>query len=870
VVGNDFLREISDSNQKFKVAVGTTHGAADETYQLIVTNPMEEVENILLELDTKGVKIDRRILMAQMSRAEALEFSSDFGAIGHLQQKETEIGLVVRPSEESLSNPVKGFDLILSEGEQANATQNEEVIYGASNDLGIDNDPLMPEDAREHRNQPIPEKVRAYLVTPHPAYNPDTNQLVTPLNVVTIDAVTSFDKAPAIRFHNESYVYLEDETSTILPGLTPPHESQSATIDGFKEKVVQMLAVTSKASVALIQDRDLFDKIIKSEEHFSEVCPPHPGVTPESQADCEVAAREEILLWKNDELVKITLSGSQLSTVLTNSQYLSNMQQRRLGGDARGEWVRSFGIETVQATEERALPYATFHVPPEKVCQSPSPSFPGTTSPPPGPKTPGPLTKPSTYCIDGNPIEPSRLYWVVTTRAIASNNELFAGIDPPAAGKAQSFTIAKPEFDRLLAQYNNPPGDGDQDADTRARDVHENWKQQQAGQQERAQWHLNIPTWTASYTEYNPNNTDTALSSFYGAATDTRASAPHSSDFEASQNVRFLREGKLFDLGPAFMMNVSKKVTGGSSGDSINYGSNSIQPEWISEINLGRPFFQQPRESTKLVPELRLANSLLFQTQMFGPVLPIPCDNPAGGCKPQFVVDRERAFVPRIGVREDFSNDSYTEFGYEYGLNTHVLQEVDIVNGGLVTEACNLTLQTLSQCIAGYQHPAGPGSSPPSPVVIASTKFDGIYRTRQNQGFYVDWQTVTTMPSWSQQKSKLYLKVQGDLWGVRNVLSQSAVETRYDLVTAAGFQLPIRGNLTLLPAYQVFFYENMNVYKPLVSKTINVSLSWTFDWHRPVPFWTAATFATPQTAGGSKSPLPPSTTPIAGSSPLPK
>jgi hypothetical protein len=226
--------------------------------------------------------------------------------------------------------------------------------------------------------------------------------------------------------------------------------------------------------------------------------------------------------------------------------------------------------------------------------------------------------------------------------------------------------------------------------------------------------------------------------------------------------------------------------------------------------------------------------------------------------------------VPRMGVREDFSNDSYTEFGYEYGLNTHVLQEVEIVNGGVVTETCNLTLQTLSQCIAGYQHPRGPGSSPPSPVVVASTKFDGIYRARQSQGFYVDWQTVTTMPSWSQQKSKLYLKVQGDLWGIRNVLSQSTVQTRYDLVTAAGFQLPIRGNLSLLPAYQVFFYENMNVYKPLVSKTINVSLSWTFDWHRPVSFWTAATFATPQTAGGTKSPLPPSTTPIAGSSPLPK
>ncbi|MEI9978279.1 MAG: hypothetical protein WDN23_04640 [Edaphobacter sp.] len=887
VVSNDFLREISDSNQKFRVtgfkapknpAKAGALESQEATFQLVVTNPVSEVEKILeyVERDckNKGIEINRRILMAQMSRAEALEFSSAYGASGHLRINGTDVTPVgAAPPEES------GFDLIVSEADQFNATQNEEAVYGHRNDLRID--PNLPQAVkrlllgddglpdRQQANNQVPDKIRAYLVTPRPAYDPNANKLISPMNVVTIDNPSSFDSAPALRFHNDAYAFdLKDDGISLFPVADNSDGNQAYVTARIKDQITRLLAAEAGANLALIQDRDLFDRVVKSEANFNEVC----GLE-NRDLRCVSQAREEIFLWKHDEFVMLDLSGSQLSTILTNSQYLADLETRGLQGDATGEWVRTFGIVQAQTDHQ----YGTtdrFDVPGISQCQATQAAFPGTTSPPPTPPAPGPQPTPITYCVDGTPIQPSRIYSVVTTRALASNNELFAGINPPAAGTAKPLNESDQIFG-VLASAITPerPGAPGMPTPNITGPQPQAFVRANSRFEQRGRWHLNIPTWTASYTEYNPNNADASLSSLYGAATDTRASSPHSSDFEASQNVRFLHEGKYLDYGPAFMMNVSKKVTGGATGDTINYGSNSIEPEWITEFNIGRPFFK-PRtaEPTKLLPQLRLASTLIYQTQMFGPLLPVGCDNPAGGCKVQLVVDRQRAFIPRFGLREDLANDSYAEFGYEYGLNAHVLQQVAIVNGGVTTDICDLAPQTLSQCVTGYQKPAD-GSTPPSPIITATTDLNGSYRRRQSQGFYVDSQMTVTLSEWSQQKLKLYTKFQGDFWGSRNILSQSTVQTKYDFVTAVGLQVPIRGNLSLMPAYQVFYYENMNIYKPLVAKTINLSVTWTFDWHAPVNIVTNSTYLTPQGGGGAsapQNPLLPAGTVVPGGSPLPK
>ena len=901
IVGNDFLREISDANKTFQVVgvklPANSKAKLSDTFQLVVTNPMTEVEAILAQADKDAhdghFTINRRVLMAQMSRAEALEFSSQFGSRAHLHPpKALEVSkqddsekkglaqgpvLLVRPSptDEEASEP--GFDLVLSEAEQTNATQNEETVYGSDNRLDQDAADLA---VLKHYELPQRNKIRAYLATPHPTYDPGSNRLVSPLSAVTIDSeitkISSADQRTLdpsgqtervlSRIHNDAFAFdLDDAGASVFEINGNPRTKGVDWLTAKKDEVTRVLAEQAKANLALIQDRDLFDKVVRSESNYNEVCGKLPT------AECVAAAKEEIVLWKHDGFVMVNLSGTQLSTVLANSQYLSELEFKGLQGDAAGEWVRPFGIAEPSASREAGT-VRFFDVAFGKECLATPPAFPGTTAAPATAKASGPSTTPTTFCIDGVPIQPSRLYSVATTRAIANNNELFAGINPPAAGTAVS--LSHPDQIREFLAKNvfqqNDRTSIDPGFEKSITDEQSPSSKAVKSQQEEGHWHLNIPTWTASYTQYRPNNTDASLGTLYGAATDTRASAAHSSDFEWSQNVRFLHEGQYFSFGPTFTQNVSKKVTGSASGDAINYGSNSVAPAWITEFNLGNPFVRPVNtEKTKLLPQLRLANTMLFQTQMFGPIVNVTCDNPAGGCKVPLIVDRQRAFIARFGVRQDLSNDSYAEMGYQYGINTHVLQQVAIVNGGSTTAVCDLTTQTLSQCVTGYQKPLN-GSVPATPIITAGTILDGHYRPRQFQGFYVDSQSVVTLSGWAQQKLKLYTKVQGDYWGDRNSMSQSTVQTKYDFVTAIGLQVPIRGNLSLMPAYQVYFYENMNLYKPVVGKTINVSLTWSFDWHSPVNILTNATYLTTTPGTGAQNPLLPTGSSAPSGNPLPK
>jgi hypothetical protein len=63
-------------------------------------------------------------------------------------------------------------------------------------------------------------------------------------------------------------------------------------------------------------------------------------------------------------------------------------------------------------------------------------------------------------------------------------------------------------------------------------------------------------------------------------------------------------------------------------------------------------------------------------------------------------------------------------------------------------------------------------------------------------------------------------------WEVSN---QYATQIRFDVTSSLGLQFPVFGNLSFVPQYTIFLYENQNNRDWLAARTLAIALRWTFD-----------------------------------------
>jgi hypothetical protein len=329
------------------------------------------------------------------------------------------------------------------------------------------------------------------------------------------------------------------------------------------------------------------------------------------------------------------------------------------------------------------------------------------------------------------------------------------------------------------------------------------------------------------------------------------------------------------------MLAYTKNVKGSLSGaaDNVSYSNNQFSVGPVVQIHLGSDAhfgrFAEPGWNSKTAPNYKL---VIYPFQLSGQVqrsrFSFAEDQAFTKNNPPESLSLARVFEsnlqwgggPRIGFRHEFyggnhwyfpDKSSYTEGGYQFTFQRSILTGLQLSNpsnsAAFQVVTCDLATGTgLTDCVKAAQ---SADKSATDVIVGPSTAFKGIYApgTVFARGWY--WLGSLNFPlkNTKTQQISMLLQGNGDFFNDLGFKDQYATQTRFDVTTSAGIQFPIWGNLSFLPQYNIFLYENQNNRNWLAARTFMVALRWTFDRNSAIGPKTALAYKTPSTGTGATS-----------------
>ena len=886
---SDLLREVSDDRKQFWDEDHKTH------YEVIVTKPDQELQNILAE--TEGQDYDMRILMAQMPRSNAFQLASHYGRTHQACIVITAGAEQVIPFEDinhsaQECNGLRTFtlpavDLIIAEAQDGLETGDEVATYFQDRD-------------KKH--------TRAQVVAPHSAYPVDplkdpekfdptttdnsdhTDLLINPLSSVIFErTMTRNDPQGPERTVKVTYRYrvpdlvsdmlwhaqnVPSPFSTSSPpsgdlvacGLTNGYKltEQQKTDTAFEFCALRSLQLAAKANVAMLQRRDFYFPNVLKQDDDSErpVC---ASTIPDECLNAIMFAR---FLWKDDTPALVNLTGAQMKNALSQSKTLHQNDQRSEVKDVEKEWLVITGVtkpENAAAPGAVAALTDVNDVPPDKLCRDDAADETSKLAKMGPPATQGKTdgTKDSsTYCINGAPIDDAQLYKVITSQALAGNEQVYPGISKLPPGRPAL------DDDDIVATLFGP---------TIGRAIQKEWPVAVTGcapnclessstlekrQQQRRLFHLTVQNAEISYSPYTPNLSDVNLLNTFGGVTDSRASSPSSQSVVATDNLRALEEGHLLDWGMLETLDFNFTQTGNQQGGypTLSFATNSFIIGPLAQVHLGDDYFGHP---WKGIPNLKLTISpVLYQLQPRGNVFAFNFDNSFANLIPnqaRFVAKRQWGLVNRIGLRHEFNDGgphkpdkgSYYEFVLERNTYSNVLYELDFANSGGVTTFCPFAPNsTYTQSVKAAQKGAK------TTIVVPDTQINPHYTNLHTSGLYFDSilsKQLLRLKLPTNQSLSILFQGKGDYAFRHSYDDQYTTQAYYAFTSSIGLQIPIYGNLSFVPSYGAFFYENFNQFHSLIAKTATIDLRWTFDHHDPVRWPSDISYTTPPASAAGAS-----------------
>lgn len=881
---NDLLREVASDRKRF-YNVQAGHRAQ---YEVIVTKPDQELQKILAE--TADKKYDMRILLAQMPRASALQLASTFGrthkacVVSNPKKVSEDVfpfDAPTKPADCKDAGTIKlpPIDLVISEAQDGYQTENEDATY-------------LEDLNRTHS--------RAYLVTPHSSYLDEkviqvqnADRLVDPWATVLFRRTRNDGAGPSgfVKVSYQNRVFDDGDgawhaqnapsccsTTPTLPvtacGLTDDHDFPESADDQHKFEfcVLQTLQLATNSDIAMLQRRDFyFPKIFQQDDDLEiQTCKLSPG----SLNDCLTQMMLERLLWKDDTPVLINLTGSQLKSVLSQSDALMQDDPRSEVKDVEQEWLVTTGV-TKEAGGDPANPEG---IPPDNLCRDDAVKeanalAQGGLKPASGAGKAGAKT----YCVNGVPISDSQLYKIVTSKAIAGNEPVFPGISTPPPGwpaedeqdDDNEHTISRTLGPTMGGAVHTASREWAHAASECQPDCAANvTRKLEHHQQQRRLLHVNLQNGEFSYSAYTPNLSDANLFNTFAGAADSRASSPSNSSILATDSLRVLEEGQYVDWGGIETLDFTLSRTGNQQGGfpTTSYASNNLSVGPLLQFHAGYKLF---RQRDKGLPQWKITFSpALYQQQIRGNYFAFNFDPSLGittfPTQARFRSATQKNVASRLGLRHEFNGGgtfkpdkgSYYEVGVEHNWYYDVLSELDFLNGGVLTLPCPiLPNQSFAQCVKNAQKPPS-GAKPTGIIVGPQTKIVGQYTELRTSGVYLDT-IVSKQVSRAKLPSGLPLSIlvqaKGDYTFRRDFPSEYTTQAYYAFTSSIGLQVPIYGNLSLVPSYGAFFYENLNTFHSLIAKSAALDVRWTFDHYTPVRWASDLSYTAPASSGANSS-----------------
>jgi hypothetical protein len=343
--------------------------------------------------------------------------------------------------------------------------------------------------------------------------------------------------------------------------------------------------------------------------------------------------------------------------------------------------------------------------------------------------------------------------------------------------------------------------------------------------QRRSFFTLTLQQATAGYSFSKPNQSDANIGQNLAGVTNPNVAAPHSQSVSFNDNFRAIREWTdRVDWGLDEQLTYSKNTQGTLQPPATALTTPTGVPIPTSSVSLSAntlilsPFWEiqfhryQPHWKLALRPgtvSSDISRNLQFlktasKTEEY-----------------ELLLQRQRSWQPSIGPRYEHDNLNFFEAGYIRQEATNVLSGLT-VNGIFTPLTAGTTAATVTSKIT------------PNPGDVAIPSYSSYL---QNGGYWLGMFTQR-LP----HTKVVYQGITfGNFFAYGSSARTSTVLTRYAAEFSNSLQVPVWGNLSLAPGFNMFFFQDQShqIGSSLIRKDLILQLNYLFDWHQGIA-WGAA------------------------------
>ncbi|UWZ85246.1 hypothetical protein [Occallatibacter riparius] len=838
VVGKDTMSAISQSNLRVCLGSAGPEECSGKPLKgertVKVFNPAEAVVMAVRAASLMYGPFSKVIVMAQMPAPEAEVMAS-----------------MVRYRMKEVPN-LPAVDAVLAEAQPDYQTGNVTLAGVETKSMTPVFTPpvLNPDDVAASRKQPEMYGSAAMLSINFGTYqNSIVHAARFPRRVSGKEITTTYEVR---RLMQKSKL----EADKVIP--CPIRTANEASVDDCPfATVLAILSSLQRASppadVVLMERRDIYlGKIPEGYGGGDDYDTLHycPGLAEKDLRHCLLRVALDRILWKGDYVERVAVTGADLMKIVAASSARAAEDSDLRVTDLYRQWLVTYGLTQPALTNLTQLftDSEPQWIPADKECKRIDQSDSSKT----------------VYCINGRPIASDQIYWVATNDDLAEDKNVYPQLGAlPAQNRGVTSDFQTKiaalalEGMRKAGRDNTYSSDEDEIAFVNA-----------AFQQQR----LFQIDFNKVVLSFNNNHalgpTDQIPASLQGVA-DSRAAVPHSQDVDLEGALRLTSNHAYFkpmSLGTQTSSVYERSVKGNLSGspESVSYPQNNATFGGFLQYTLLR----HPMTRTRALPrDLLTLTPHQFQTQVNKQRLFIgfTAKDASGKTIPgQLAVALPivSSFNDRLGYRHEWGvrktgslnpgamdAGSYGEGGFEYSFQNDILESVTLANG-TTTFTCTAKAEVdIATCFKKSSFPIGPSTTVVGHPATQSLHTPGAY-------WDVHLSRGLDMGALKNLKPALTLvsESQGDWFFGRPASAQLPTQTNYAVTWNSSLNVPLWGNLSFGPTYNVFFYQPQLSAVHEQIRTFSVALRWYMARDQRVPmFWTAPRMAGPSSADQTKS-----------------
>jgi len=663
--------------------------------------------------------------------------------------------------------------------------------------------------------EPEPPANDTFLAVPAPYFNPATRKGSVQYGIITAEQQKGKWGLSAQALKGLPVVEPEDDPAEdfwarvkALPGCLDSDFNRTQANETYSNQTyLKWLVLCSMqkhlgADVALIQARDLFEKI-----------PKLAGLINRTSVAAGAAERDENLqqtldrlIWKGDLVTLIYVPGSALKKALDQSDVFATTESATLSlSPDRGRTLETLGIRT----------------------------------------------KDGEYFINELPLDSSRLYAVATTDYIGAGDTGYpdlanAARNPrthPAAYSGELISISSLVCRRLFAndqaeieKYCLGPVDGNSYLDeTTAQQIppyppdgkltrlwaatgialpkqrtesHDPADGLEHTVQRRSFRAFSLKSFTIGFKDLDNNRTDQSLQDRFAGISTSGVGSKENRTISVGLDTRF----SYFSDKHEWFLGLGADYERQSTGDPTKATGISLNKNKLF-LDGGLVFWRHPGRE---LPNLGAVLSIHTETQ---PEAPFSAFNLNTDAKEQIRITQKRGLLAlgRLGLRWQNRNNA-AEVGAQFGREFRALRGYHFENPGDNDPECLVTsTQTLGDCI-------NEKSKTSAGLILPTSTPSALLQGRPRAGIY--WNHKLSFPIWS--KMKYEVTQDADFFFVK-FHRDTSIDTRFRYNSKNSLGFMIWPNFSIGPTLELLMYQNKGKGNFLFQRTLGIEMKFNFD-----------------------------------------